>query len=240
MNIGANQDMLDRLASEYALGTLKGGARRRYEFWLQRDPVFQRATAEWQGRLNPMAEFSTPVRPPPQVWKAIADRLSLGAIGSQQRNHSFWRGLRNDLSFWRGLGLTSSALAAILVAVLATRAPMPVLPVTSYVAMLADDRFQPVAVVTGDAVRHQLTVRVVRPQTVGADKSLELWAVSKAGSARSLGLIASNGSSELPLPSDTTPQTVGLLAISLEPKGGSPNPNSPSGPVVFKGAWVSL
>ena len=31
-----------------------------------------------------------------------------------------------------------------------------------------------------------------------------------------------------------------LLAVTLEPKGGSPNPNGPTGPIVFKGAWVQI
>lgn len=240
MNIGSNERMLDRLASEYVLGTLKGGARRRYETWLRHDPLVRRATADWQNRLHPMAEFSTTVLPPPQLWQAIAGRLNLMDIDVRKRKLSFWRGLRDDLGFWRGLGLTSSTLAAIMIAVLATRVPAPVAPVTSYVAMLADDKSQPAAVITGDARRHRLMVRLVRPQAIGADKSLELWAVPTAGNPRSLGLIASSGSVELPLPADVTPQTISLLAISLEPKGGSPNPNSPSGPVVLKGAFVGL
>jgi anti-sigma-K factor RskA len=33
---------------------------------------------------------------------------------------------------------------------------------------------------------------------------------------------------------------VALLAISLEPKGGSPDPNGPTGPVLYKGGWARL
>jgi anti-sigma-K factor RskA len=33
---------------------------------------------------------------------------------------------------------------------------------------------------------------------------------------------------------------VALLAVTLEPKGGSPDPNGPSGPVLYKGAWIGL
>jgi anti-sigma-K factor RskA len=29
-----------------------------------------------------------------------------------------------------------------------------------------------------------------------------------------------------------------VLAISLEPRGGSPDPNGPTGPVLYKGPWV--
>ena len=240
MNIAGNERLLDKLASEYVLGTLKGGARRRFEAWQHADPRVRRATAEWQDRLHPMAQFAPSLVPPVHVWRAIAGKLGLSASAAQQGKHSFWRGLRNDLSFWRGLGMASTALATILVAVLATRAPLPAAPVTSYVAMLADERAQPVAVVTGDEQNHRLVVKVVLPQAVAADKSLQLWAVPKSGTPRPLGLVNGDGSVTLPLPAGTTPQSVSLLAISLEPKGGSPNPNSPTGPIVYKGAWVQM
>ena len=35
-------------------------------------------------------------------------------------------------------------------------------------------------------------------------------------------------------------ELVAVLAVSLEPKGGSPNPNAPTGPVLYKGAWVRV
>ena len=44
----------------------------------------------------------------------------------------------------------------------------------------------------------------------------------------------------LPLPANAIGDDVAVLAVSLEPKGGSPDPNGPTGPVVYKGAWVRL
>lgn len=252
MNLPRNERLLDKVAAEYVLGTLKGGARRRFESWLRIDPQVRRATAEWQDRLHPMAELAPAVAPPPAVWQAISKRLGLvtpatagttRAVTPPNDRWAFWQGLRDDLSFWRGLGMASTAVATILVAVLASRQPepaAPLAPVASYVAMLADDKAQPVAIVTGDEGRHQLTVKVVLPQSVAADKSLQLWAVPKSGAPRPLGLVAGNGSITLPLPAGTTPQSVGLLAISLEPRGGSPDPKGPTGPIIFKGAWVGL
>ncbi len=239
MKISGNERLLEKLAAEYVLGTLKGGARRRYESWLGADPVVRRATAEWQDRLHPMAQLATAETPPPHVWHGIAAKLGLRR-SNQPVKRSFWQGLFDDLVFWRGLGMASTAMAAILLAVLAFEAPAPVTPMTSFVAMLTDDKSQPVAVVTGDEARRILTMKVVLPQTVAADRSLQLWAVPKSGTPRPLGLVAGNGSIELPLPIDAGPQSVSLLAISLEQKGGSPNPNGPTGPIVYKGAWLAL
>lgn len=239
MNIRGNEKLIEKLAAEYVLGTLKAGARRRFESLLRDDPVLRRAVAEWQDRLHPIAEFAPAVTPPAHVWSAITKTIGLSPpVASSSR--SFWRGLREDLSFWRGLGLTSTALAAVLVAVLATKQPEQLAPATTYVAMLADDKAQPVVVVTGDAKRRTLSVKLVAPQNIAADKSLELWAVPKEGAPRSLGLLTAEGTITLSLPDNTTPQSIPLLAVTLEPKGGSPNPNGPTGPILFKGVWVQI
>jgi anti-sigma-K factor RskA len=240
MNLRENERLLEKLASEYVLGTLRDGARRRFEATLKNDPVVQRAVAEWQDRLHPMAEFATAIQPPPQVWRAIVKKLNLHPVESNRAKRSFWLNLRKDLSFWRGLGMTSTALAIILVSVLLGKQAEPVAPVTSYIALLADNQAQPIAIVTGDARRHELTIKVVARQTIAADKSLELWAVPQQGSPRSLGRVADNGSIMLPLPENATPQSIPLLVVTLEPKGGSPNPNRPTGPILFKGAWLQI
>lgn len=231
-----NHSLQEKLASEYVLGTLRGGARRRFETWLREDATLRRAVAEWQNRLHPMAEFAPAAEPSPQVWQAIEQRLALKPAGRR----AFWHGLREDLKFWRGLGMTSTALAAILVSVLLTRQPEPTAPFPAYVATLTDDKAQPVMVITGDTRRRLLTVRVIARQPVAADKSLELWALPREGAPRSLGLVAADGSATLPLPENANPQSVPALAISLEPQGGSPNPAGPTGPVLFKGAWLEI
>lgn len=167
-------------------------------------------------------------------------RRTTEQIAAERR--AFWSGLRNDLPFWRGLGMVSTAAALVMACLLLTRQLEPAAPAPSsaYVALLADDRAQPVVMVVGDGSKRHLSMRVVRPQTVGADRSLELWAVPREGKPRSLGLLASDGGSALDLPSDLAPTAIDQLLVSLEAKGGATGANGPAGPVVLKGAWLPL
>jgi anti-sigma-K factor RskA len=238
MNIPHDQVLIDKLAAEYVLGTLKGGARRSFQRWLRDSMALRRAVAEWEDRLLPMAEFSTHVEPPAGLWQAIVRRTGL-----EQRDvgvRSLWQTLWNGLDFWRTLGIGSTAVAAILVAVLALRQPEIVATPPAFMAMLSNDQSQPIAMVMGDPKRHTMTVKVLASQSVAADRSLELWAVPKQGNPRSLGLVAANGSITLPMPENATPDSAPVLAVTLEPKGGSPKPDGPTGPVVFKGAWLQV
>jgi anti-sigma-K factor RskA len=237
MNIQHNETLIEKLAAEYVLGTLKGGARRRFEALLPQHAVLRRAVAEWQDRLHPLAQFSTAADPAPHVWRDIEQKLGLAHTDSRSRRN-FWLDLREDLGFWRGLGLVSTTLATILLSVLLARQPDSAS--ASYVAALTDDKAQTMMVVTGDTGRRRLTVKLTVPQQLAADQTFELWALPKSGAPRSLGLVAANQTVTLPLPDNTTPQTIAALAVSLEPKGGSPDPNGPSGPVLFKGAWLQL
>lgn len=236
MNIQHNEVLRDKLASEYVLGTLIGGARRRLETWMKSDAALRRAVAEWQDRLVPMVEFATAVQPPPSVWSSISKRLDLQSPA--KRKLAYWLNLREDLSFWRGLGMVSTTAALIFFSVLMMR-PAAELPVTSFVAMLNDDNAQLIAVATGDA-KNRMTIKVVQPQALAADKSLELWAITKDGKVRSVGLIDEQGSHIVALGDATSPDAAPILAVTLEPKGGSGDPNKATGPILYKGAWVKI
>jgi len=245
MNIRDNQALRERLAAEYVLGTLKGGARRRFEGWLQRDAALRRVVDEWQGRLVPMAEFSAPATPPPSVWAGIEQRLRLAPAPEDDAagvpGWAAWLArLSDSLAFWRGLSLASGAVAAILAVTVALRLPTVPVAVVDQVATLLDDQSQAALVVTADTAKRALAVRVLSDTPVADDKTLQLWAITKAGKPRSLGILPDNRRAALALTSDAIGEDVALLAVSLEPKGGSPDPNGPTGPVLYKGTWVKV
>ena len=234
MNIRNNIVLRQKLAAEYALGTLRGGARRRFEGWMHQDADLRNITAQWQQRLTPMAEFAGEVKPPKSVWTGIERRLNLK--GSPASGWKFW--FNENLAFWRSLGLVSTGLAAMLL-VLVLSKPGVESPTINYVATLTDEKSQNALVVTADSGNRALDVRVITSAQVAADKSLHLWAVPKAGKPRSLGVLASNRG-RFALTDNAISDDVTVLAVTLEPKGGSPDPNGPTGPILYKGPWIRL
>ena len=69
-------------------------------------------------------------------------------------------------------------------------------------------------------------------------KDYQLWALQGAG-VESLGLIQAdpNGRALLRLENVGDPALLAGFAVSLEPKGGSPYPDKPTGPVVMAGKF---
>lgn len=233
MNIRDNPALADKLAAEYALGTLRGAARRRFETWLRDDRRLRAQVADWQGRLATLAELERPVTPPARAWAGIERRLYPAA--ARVPWWQFWRSAAARP--WGVLALAASAgllVLAVRMAVLNGAAP------PQQIAALSDAQSHTALVVTADTRRGKLQVRVAEDVRVPSDRTLQLWAITRAGKPRSLGILPGNRSTDLKLDARATDPDVALLAISLEPKGGSPDPNGPTGPVLYKGSWARL
>jgi hypothetical protein len=91
-------EQLDLLAGTYLLGTLRGGARRRFEALLRSDPELQRRVAAWERDLGRLTDPILPQEPPPRVWDAIER-----ALPPEQRPAAQADGTKQGLT---GLGLS--------------------------------------------------------------------------------------------------------------------------------------
>lgn len=237
MNLRDKPVLAEKLAAEYVLGTLKGGARRRFEAWMRVHAGLRATVGRWQDRLAPLAELGRPVTPPARVWTGIERRLGLAP------HAPWWQFWRVDAARpWAGIALAASGAALVLAVLLVTRLSPEGAPgaMPQQVAALTDAQARTALVVTADSQRGRLEVRVAQDLHVPDDRTLQLWAIDRAGRPRSLGILPDNRGAELALDARATGPDVALLAISLEPKGGSPDPNGPTGPVLYKGAWTRM
>lgn len=264
MHLTRNPELLDRLAAAYALGTLRGGARRRFE-QLARDHAQVRAAALlWQGRWSAFSEVQTPVQPDAAVWTRIANLLhadrpqtaqrQAGAAapraGRQVQALSWWRGLALagslatvvavSVGLWTHQGLqqsTQQQLSALHTELQTAQAALQAAPQIQYVAVLADGKADASMLVTFDPRHNQLVLQRVSGFREAESKSLQLWALPPQGAPRSLGVVGEGRVAQLAV-QETDVQAVPALAISLEPKGGVPSATGPTGPVLFSGALI--
>ena len=227
MNHRNNPRLQERLAAEYALGTLRGAARARFRRWMREDAALARTVAEWEERLAPMAGAVAPVRPPQRVWDEIQARIGPGAAPAKARG-----------GLWKAFALLASGAAAALVFMTVMLPPQKA--GGEYVAVLSDPKTQrPVLLVSAGRKERELRVKTLDPAIQVAEASLEIWALPKDGKPRSLGLVpaGARGTIQLAALADQTLSDVPALAISLEPRGGSPT-GAPTGPVLYSGPCV--
>ena len=223
-------DLADALAAAYVLGTMRGAARRRFEALLPAHVELRRATAAWQERLLPLTEAIDPVEPPGEVWRRISDRLD--------RRKSVATGAWQRLSFWRGLTAFASVAAIGLAVLLASPRPAapPVVVVLAPTGAAASAAAAGpiVASISGDGTT--LVTRPIVPVAAQPDRALELWAVPTDGSGpRSLGVLPTGAGATVALRGKVL-AGVDTLAVSVEPRGGSPT-GKPTGPIVYAGKF---
>ena len=209
---------LDLLAAEYALGTLRGPARRSFERRRRRDPFVDRRVTAWEERFVLLSLQLKPVAPSADVWRALQRR-----IGGSSR------------SAWRAL-----AAAVALVAVLGfgwivwqeLRSPQAM---AEFASASGETLWRVELAARGD----RLEVATLGTPDVPDARARELWALPKGGAPVSLGLMPASGEVRLALDARQRAalKAAANIAVSDEPAGGSPT-GAPTGDVLYIAAIV--
>ncbi|MDO8388748.1 MAG: anti-sigma factor [Polaromonas sp.] len=238
-----DSELLEHLASSYVLGTLAGGARRRFER-LQRDRADVRVrVAQWEARLGQLAASVPAQQPSAQVWKAIAARTQAAAATPASAGMGWLKP-----AGWGFGGLAAGVIAAGMLfasvpglfissdrAAMRTGEKLP----QSYVGLLTDAQGNGKLLVS--SLRHgkTMTVKVLGPITAPASGRLMLWALPASGPAFALGPVPVTGSavSMLPDTSEKLLSSVSKLVVTLET---DPAPAAPSATLVFSGNCAKL
>nr|WP_315493947.1 anti-sigma factor [uncultured Rhodoferax sp.] len=259
MNLMQHPELLDRLASSYALGTLRGGARRRFEALAREQAPVRAAALIWQSRLASLNELQPQAQPSGAVWTRI-DNLVQGertsaaqqAVRAQAAAAAEATGLGSwlrSLTVWRTATAAGAfaTIAAVSVGIgmreelggeiARLQTQLQSAPQIEYVAVLADDKSAASMLVTFDPKAKKLILQRVGAYQEAGDRSLQLWALPPSGGPKSLGVLGSDKLLRLTA-GESDVREVPTLAISLEPKGGVPSETGPTGPVLFKGALI--
>ena len=200
----------DAEAAEYVLGVQDLPGRSASEARIKRDPGFAALVVAWENRLSGLNDGFEPV-PAPNLMPAIEARLFPKAARAT--------GLRLGALRWLSGAIVAASLAIVAVATLVpTQTTLVAVLATSDAGLSYEVRQN------GDA----LQVTRVAGTAAPAGEVHQLWLIAPGASPVSLGLLA-EGPLVVPYPA---PPEGWMLAVSVEPEGGSPS-GLPTGPVIL-------
>lgn len=213
------------LAADYAIGLMSAPARRRFEQLLLDDAVLRAELANWQESLATLTE-ALPEHPlPERVWHGITARIEPQVLHVPEKR-----------PLWNWLRVSTVLCSLVLLVFLGSLYNRDD---ARYRATLLSADAQPALKV--EAFEHYLQVEPLTLAAVAPGRSLELWAIPADGRPISLGVIPPGGEGKVEL-NEAQRALIGkplALAVSLEPKGGSPT-GQPTGPVLYQGALAAL
>ena len=213
------------LAADYAIGLMPPTARKRFEHLLLDDGALRAELARWQNHLTLLTEPLVEQPVPEHVWQAVVARIEPQTLHVPLKR-PFWN--------WLRLGAVACSLLIVLTAGLLYNRDS-----VQYQATLLSGTAQPGLRIEAHA--DYLKVQPLELAAVQAGRSLELWAIPVEGKPVSLGLIPADGDGRIAL-SQSQQQLIRVpvvLAVSLEPQGGSPT-GQPTGPVLYQGPLATL
>lgn len=219
-------------AGEYVLGTLAAGERREFEQAAVADPELRAEQQRWEARLASLGLKLPALAPRPIVWLDVLQKISSAAPATATRPSRFttaWAALATAASLVLGFGLYREVSTPPETRVERVEVPVPAQTFVAYLQVPQSTMFWTVAAVPG---RNELSVRAGGEAPAAArDLDAELWLITQDGQPVSLGVIPKQGEVHRGLPAGLALADGRTVAVSLEPKGGSPT-GKPTGPVV--------
>ncbi len=240
-----NKQALYDLIPAYALDALDPEERAAVESQLDTDPEAQRLLAEYR-QVAELLVYTAPARPaPPQLADDLRRRLA--AQHPRPTRTAAPARRRQYRALWLAAAVVTLAAAAALLLRPALMPPAPD-PAQAFATLTASQNVLhiPIApgegqeVVTGELVAApDGTLAVIRVESLPAlspDQTFQLWMREADGDVYSGGLFraAPGDVAYIPVPLEGRPldSFVGF-GVSIEPAGGSPYPDRPTGPRVF-------
>ena len=213
------------LAGEYALGLLRGPARRRFERLMMESTELAAQVTAWEEHLCAWALALKPVDPPGYLEWRLLGRL---------RTESRPRGERLRNTFWRSWAVAATIVLAVVIVTEKTTPPAQ--QKAAEFALMSDAKGTPLWLISVHPEAKRVDMKVVTPNPVPAGKSYELWMIPEGGKPVAMGLMNQTGEASETVSTELLKRLSGAkaLAISLEPQGGSPT-GQPTGPVL----WVA-
>ncbi|MGA9852628.1 MAG: anti-sigma factor [Gammaproteobacteria bacterium] len=230
-----NQNLRELLAGEYALGLLRGAARRRFERLLIEDARLRGEVVAWEEKFAAWNHDLKPQTPPDSLWRTLESRLQAEQkMGRQPRHAPGFKGL------WSGAAVIAVAVIVLVAGIFIGRSLVNAPAAPAYLAVMSNPKGQPLWLITVHPQTRRIDMKALANNAPPPGKSYELWMLPGTGKPVAMGLMNSEGLAS----ASVNPEVIAALAnakglaISVEPYGGS-STGQPTGPVIFVAPLIS-
>ena len=166
-----NSDLREKLAAEYALGTLHGLARKRFSYLMKYDADLRRIVAKWEQHLFNYNYALGDVAPSAGVWHAIVARINNKPEKVQVSKRI------SKLTFWASFASLAS-IVSLAVSIYLITVPQPEPPM-SMLAVLQDRMANPTMMVSWPqtmTANTKVKIQLIMPEAkIAENRSWELW-----------------------------------------------------------------
>lgn len=223
-------------AGEYVLGVMTDAERAEFERRLNQEPELALEVKSWTEHFAAMSQKLDQEPVNPRVWAKVNHTLSVAGKPATAASPFAW--------LWKGWAVAASA-AVVVLGVQLLGASQGASDAPRYVAVMkSPDKTTEwlVEAMPNDTLRvYQIGNLPIEGNPANMGKTLQLWtkAPSDPGPT-SLGLM--EWGKPMVIDADELPDLVEkqLFEVTLEPAGGSPLGNRPSGEIMFIGNAVAL
>lgn len=213
-------ELIALLSAEYVLGTLRGPARQRFKKLLLTRPDIRDQVLEWEEYFAALNTRVEPSAVSDRVWQRVNQRLFEPEPAANKRQ-PFWKQ-------WALIATTASVLLAGVLVLNTQR--ITTQPDQNFVSVFQDQQQQAVWSVSIRSDQYVAVTPINVPE-LATDKDYELWLLPNGGQPISLGLLSETEQQKLAVEELDFSGGVSL-AVSLEPKGGSPT-GQPTGDILY-------
>lgn len=234
-----NPELFEQLAIEYAVGSLHGRARQRFEVLMETHFYLKAVVDAYENKFANLVELLPDEQPSDKVWKGIESHINASEKHALQQNQEKKQPWWKSNFFKQGFGM---AFMALVVSGVLLLNPMTGTPVaTAYSAVLESGSHVPMAVTKIQKSDMKLSIDIMKPLEVADGMELTLWCHPKdGGMPMKMGTISKTGKTEIKISKQEwrNMKDVGLLAISIEDKETN-KAQKPMGKVILQGQLSS-
>ncbi len=231
-----NPEVFEQLAIEYAVGSLHGRARKRFEVLMDTHFYLQAVVDAYEHKFANLVELLPEEKPSDKVWQNIEAHISANPTEAthqlnQPQATPWWK----TSLFNQGFGI---AFMALVVAGALFLNPMTGGPVaTAYSAVMESENNETMAVTKVVQSDMKLSIDIMKPMKIDDNMQLTLWCHPKnGGMPMKMGTVSSKGKTDIKISKAEwkNMKDVGMLAVSIEHKGDT-SVREPKGKIILKG-----